>query len=106
MHPAIIKAMAAYYASIIFDYFILLSKEGEENQCRKAYNKIWPADGSSSNLETPNPIILTFMQVKKNKHFSTDFWIFRVLDFQVVNPNPYRYVEQKDNKTIIVIAFH
>jgi hypothetical protein len=81
MHPAIIKAMAAYYASILFDYFILLSKEGEENQCRKAYSRIWPADSSSSNLETPNPIILTFMQVKKKQTLHT----FLLISFFLCN---------------------
>jgi hypothetical protein len=95
MHPAIIKAMAAYYASILFDYFILLSKEGEENQCRKAYSKTWPADSSSSNLETQNPIILTFMQVKKtntsyfspHQLFSLQFSsYFSTCDFKLITP--------------------
>jgi hypothetical protein len=54
MHPPIIKAMNACYASILFDSFIFLSKGGEENQCRKAYSRIQPTDDRSSNLETPN----------------------------------------------------
>jgi hypothetical protein len=89
MHPTIIKVMASCYASILFDYFILLRKEGEENQCRKVYSKIWPADGSSSsNLETPNPIVLTFTQVQKNKHIYSRLFIF----FNIFSFCSYQYI--------------